>query len=249
MDSWPASAPIRPTHPVCHNYSNFQQLQVLFHEQFGRMVFNFHSGWHLSVCRDCNLWSGSGGRGWGVEGLAWRQAAADRGFPFSPSWFRGCDITSVALLLRVMSLCLSGCREGTIAIKGSPTYRKKRGKNWPLYLSTISEMQELLIYCCNTRRNWREHKLHLLFLKQSTMRSSQYWSVLLSCASASPTRAWTVCPMNVNLRRRSPMDAPTISLWVFVDICLVYIPAVCLKWLSFFLFIFPSFCLRSWMDW
>lgn len=64
----------------------------------------------------------------GVEGLAWRQAAADRGFPFSPSWFHGCDITSVALLLRVMSLCLSGCRVGTITIKGSPTYRKRRGK-------------------------------------------------------------------------------------------------------------------------
>lgn len=38
------------------------------------------------------------------------------------------------------------------------------------------------------------------------------WSFLLCCAS--PARAWTVCPMNVDRLRKSPMDTPTTSLWV-----------------------------------
>lgn len=62
----------------------FNNYKLLFHERLGHMVFNFHSGRCLSVCRGCNLWSGSGTGTGGF--LAWRRAAADRAFPSSPSW-------------------------------------------------------------------------------------------------------------------------------------------------------------------
>lgn len=92
-----------PPRPVVFTITAiFNNYKLLFHERLGRTVFNFHSGRHLSVCRGCNLWSGSGSGTGGF--LAWRRAAADRAFPFSPSWFPpGCGVTSVAPLLRVVA--------------------------------------------------------------------------------------------------------------------------------------------------
>lgn len=92
--------------------------------------------------------------------------------------------------------------------------------------SQVSEMEETPNSCfkMRTQQSKQHNELHLLFLTQ--------WEILYFCivymseASAlccyPPARAWTVCPMNVNHQRKSPMDAPTISLWVQQKIIVIH---------------------------
>lgn len=90
--------PTSPTPPCCFRITAiFNNDSFFLMSTLGHVVFNFHSGRHLSACRGSNLWSGSGTGGFRHVG---RRRQLTRHFPFLHLGSPICDVTSVALLLR-----------------------------------------------------------------------------------------------------------------------------------------------------